>query len=304
MKKIITTITIAMLSTIVATAENQKVAVFDPAGNAENFVKEIVREEISSIIVNTSGYTVLERSLIDRVLEENRFQAGGLVDDAQISEMGRRMGANLAFVTNMTRLSDSSFHLSFKMIDVQTARIERQSTVHSDGGATALIRTVRQTVGEMFRETSRNATQTTFTSNRPLVLSGIKVYQGGRRLSPMEVQDLMGGSDAFQLYMRGASRNRTANILFYSLGGAVFAGSIIGGMAEGSFGTGMAIGATVTTFFGGVLLGTPAIILKSRGKRDIRDAVNIHNRSLNRAEIPIELNFGITQNGVGLVLNF
>ena len=43
-------------------------------------------------LVNIAGYTVLERSLISKVLEENKFQTSGLVDDFQISEMGMRMG--------------------------------------------------------------------------------------------------------------------------------------------------------------------------------------------------------------------
>ena len=70
-------------------AEDKKVAVFEPAGDASNSIKEIVREMISSVIVNTSGFTVLERQLINKVLEEQRFQIGGLVDDDQIVELGR-----------------------------------------------------------------------------------------------------------------------------------------------------------------------------------------------------------------------
>ena len=80
-------------------AQDKKVAIFNPAGSVENStIKEIIREEISSIIVNTAGYTVLERQLIDKVLEENKFQLSGLVDDSQISEVGKRMGANIVFV--------------------------------------------------------------------------------------------------------------------------------------------------------------------------------------------------------------
>jgi len=116
MKRNLITTAIALLLSITAMADDQKVAVFDPAGNTEDYVKEIVREEISSVIVNTGGYTVLERSLINKVLEENRFQAGGLVDDTEVSEIGRRMGANLAFVSNLTKMANGNFHISAKLI--------------------------------------------------------------------------------------------------------------------------------------------------------------------------------------------
>jgi len=149
MKKIITT-TIALLSSMATLAQDQKVAVFNPAGDVANYIIGVVREEISSIIVNTSGYTVLERSLIDRVLEENRFQAGGLVDDAQISEMGRRMGANLVLITNFTKMGNGNFHISAKLIDVMTARIEKQQTTQTAQGENDLISAVNRMGREMF----------------------------------------------------------------------------------------------------------------------------------------------------------
>ena len=126
MKKLIITIVIALFS-ITAMAQDRKVAVFDPAGSVDKSLKEIVREEISSIIVNTGGYIVLERQLIDKVLEENKFQSGGLVDDSQISEIGKRMGANMVFVSSIMTMSGAggnNYYVSCKLIDVLTARIE------------------------------------------------------------------------------------------------------------------------------------------------------------------------------------
>ena len=98
--------------------EDRKVAVFDPAGEINSQERAIVREVISSEIVNARGFTVLERQLIDRVLEEQRLQVGGLVDDSQIVEIGKLMGANLAIVTTLASLSGNYF-VSVKMIDVQ-----------------------------------------------------------------------------------------------------------------------------------------------------------------------------------------
>jgi hypothetical protein len=56
MKKLFITSAIAILS-LTATAQDRKVAVFDPAGDVNTSIKEIVREEISSAIVNAGGYT-------------------------------------------------------------------------------------------------------------------------------------------------------------------------------------------------------------------------------------------------------
>ena len=54
--------------------EEQKVAVFDPVGAVSQNLKIIIREELSNAVVNTLGFTVLERELIEKVLAENEFQ--------------------------------------------------------------------------------------------------------------------------------------------------------------------------------------------------------------------------------------
>ena len=209
-------------------ANDEKVAIFDPAGSVDNSYKEVIREEISSIIVNTGGYTVLERQLIDRVLEENRFQSGGLVDDAQVSEMGKRMGANLVFVSSITAMSGNNFYISCKLIDVQTARIERQRTGQTQRGANEMIDVVKKMVGEMFiseqrvqppRQTttvSASATKPVVTTSGMLIANGKTIYRDNRKLSKNEVRGVMANTNALPLYNKGVSRNRNGNILLIS----------------------------------------------------------------------------------------
>ena len=57
---------------------------------------------------------MLERSLIDKVLEESKFQLSGMVDDSQISEMGKMMGANFVFVSTITIMENGGYYLFSK----------------------------------------------------------------------------------------------------------------------------------------------------------------------------------------------
>ncbi|MCL2416694.1 MAG: CsgG/HfaB family protein [Bacteroidales bacterium] len=332
MKKIITTITIAMLSTIAIMAENQRVAVFNPAGNADQHVNEIVREIFSSVIVNTDGYVVLERSLIDRVLAENRFQAEGLVDDAQISEMGRMMGANLAFVTSLTRMSDGNFFVSARLIDVTTARIERQQTARtSRASETELITTTERLAREMFAQTAQPPTraqqparqQQTQQPTRPavetppvmatadmLVADRRRVLRGGVELEQDEVRQIISNANNFsalQLYDRAMRRNKVANTLWWTVPSGIFVVAATGfTFSNSSYAFFEVVGFSLFIAATGTVVAIVPITLLNLGSRnDVRNAVSMHNRSLNRADnTNIELNFGITQNGVGLVLNF
>ena len=156
MKKI-AILLLAIISASAIYGQDKKVAVFDPAGSVSSSIKEIVREEISTVVVNALGYTVLERSLINKVLEENKFQKGGLVDDSQISDVGKRMGANLVLVSSLTIMEDGNYYISCKMIDVLTARIEKQKTARTHQKANDLIDVVGKMVNEMFLGTTRVA---------------------------------------------------------------------------------------------------------------------------------------------------
>ena len=310
-KKIIFVVAILVCSFSLA-ANNKKVAVFDPAGSVDNFIKEVVREEISSILVNTDGYIVLERQLINKVLEENRFQASGLVDDSEISAMGKLMGANLVFVTSITKLNESIFHLSFKVVDVQTARIEKQKTAQTQRGTGDLIFVVQNAVGEMFGQTGqapqqaagRNGSGGTLSAAGMLIADGTKVYRDGKPLSQSEVRQVMSTNiNALQKYNKGLARNESSGKWITAGGSVVIIGGVIAAAGFGEvddpnvwFAIGLAgVGA------GAIIAGT-GLIIGSVGKKNIKSATDIYNRG--GRFLHAELNFGVTQHGIGLVLNF
>ena len=142
---------LAFTSVYAQAQDSRKVAVFDPAGSVDKALLEIVREEISSVVVNTKGYTVLERQLINKVLEENKFQESGLVNDEQMSDIGKRMGADYVFVTTISTLG-TNYYISCKMIEVATARIDKQSTGTSTDGINDIPQTTQYIVKRLFGE--------------------------------------------------------------------------------------------------------------------------------------------------------
>ena len=259
MKKCIISTVIAILS-IASMAQDKKVAVFDPVGSVDTSLKEIVREEISSSIVNIGGFTVLERQLIDKVLEENKFQSGGLVDDSQVSEIGKRMGANLVFVSSITTMGNN-LYVSCKMIDVMTARIEKQKTAQTQRGQADLVSVVQGIVREMFANKSQPA-ETSQQTNKfvvektPVMLAagllttdGKKVYSGGKELKIEEVRYLMADNPvAFASYGDAVRKRKNARIWYIC---SVYVLPVI-----------------------------PAQILSTQSKKLLRESINNYNESI------------------------
>lgn len=120
---------------------DKKVAVFDPVGDVSQNLKIIIREELSNAVVNTLGFTVLERELINKVLAESQFQMTGHVDDGQIGELGKKMGANYVCYASISSVG-GNYYISCKMVDVMTAKIERQNTGITQSGLDDLFTVV------------------------------------------------------------------------------------------------------------------------------------------------------------------
>jgi len=138
--------------------EEQKVAVFNPVGEVSQNLKIIIREELSNAVVNTLGFTVLERELIDRVIAESEFQMTGHVDDSQIGELGKKMGADYVCYASISSVG-GNYYISCKMVDVITAKIERQNTGITKSGLDDLYLVVSTVSRAMLQQQSPSVQQ-------------------------------------------------------------------------------------------------------------------------------------------------
>jgi len=111
-----------------AQEDKLRIAVFDPTSSGTSIddgTRIAIREIISSTIVNTGKHTIVERSLLEKVMQEQAFSNSGIVDDNQMTEIGKLAGANKIVVSVVTLIGGRNM-LSIKMIDVKTANVERQ----------------------------------------------------------------------------------------------------------------------------------------------------------------------------------
>lgn len=130
MKRLCTFILLVLFYTSPTMAQENKfrIAVFDPTSSGTSIddgTKIAIREIISSTIVNMGKHAIVERTLLEKVMQEQAFSQSGAVDDSQMAEIGKLAGANKIVVSVVT-LTGGRNMLSVKMIDVKTANVERQ----------------------------------------------------------------------------------------------------------------------------------------------------------------------------------
>lgn len=106
-----------------------KLAVLDPVIAGEKLTDGLaisVREIVSSSFVNNAeNYAIVERSLIDKVLQEANFSNSDAVDESQATQLGKLAGADKVVLTVISRF-DNRCMMSIKMIDVESATIDKQ----------------------------------------------------------------------------------------------------------------------------------------------------------------------------------
>lgn len=135
MKKILSLFLLCFISVNIANAEEKlRVAVFDPTTSGisiDDGTKLAVQELISSAVVNTGLYTMVERSMIDQIIREQSFQNSDLADSNHATEIGKLAGANKIILSAVSLVGGRNM-LSIKMIDVMTATVEKQRTKVAD----------------------------------------------------------------------------------------------------------------------------------------------------------------------------
>lgn len=129
----IKTFLVILLSLIITetmySQQKMKLAVLDPVVAGEKLADGLrisVREIVSSTFVNNAdNYSIVERSLLDKVMQEAKFSNSDAVDESQATQLGKLAGADRVVLTVISRF-ESRCMLSIKLINVETATIDKQ----------------------------------------------------------------------------------------------------------------------------------------------------------------------------------
>ncbi len=126
---------IIILSTLsLMTFAQKKVAILecvDRECNVSQGVKLMVRSSLSMAIAETPGYEAFDRVDIASILGEQEFQRTGLIKETDIRKLGEMTGASYILVAEVAYLNESTVIILAKFLDVETAKIEGSSSVHS-----------------------------------------------------------------------------------------------------------------------------------------------------------------------------
>ncbi len=82
---------------------------------------DALTQRLNGELIKMGKFTVLERSLIQQVIEEQKFQYSGNVDMQTVSDIGSMTGADYVVVGTISKIGGKIFSVDCRMIEVKTS---------------------------------------------------------------------------------------------------------------------------------------------------------------------------------------
>lgn len=309
MKKVSLIIMLLMAFAMAATAQNKKmkIAVMDFKAGVGVNVNEV--EGLSDMLINTlfetKEFDIVERSQINQVLKEQKFQSSELTND-QLAQVGRILGVESVLIGTVNFLAEHK-NLDGSMtgeynVDIRAVDVESGQILTTAGAAKSSGSTYRAMMEKIARQLAENLTGGTV-EVKPvggLITKGMDFYYlDGQRLTNEEYMNLIQNCpEAWLKHERGCKGIKTGNILMITAGGAVVVGVVVSAISGSWSALGLA-GLFVTA--PAALVSIPFYIAGSTQKNN---AYKVYNQYCSKPTA--SLSFGPATNslGVGVYLNF
>ena len=156
--KQMTTMLITLFSVTAFAQDLPKVAVY-VAGGQDAAEHRALSAMVLEAFVNSRRYTAIERAdaFTTEIDREQSKQRSGAVDDAQISLLGKQSGVDFVCVVDATHVLNE-YHLSARLINVETANVVSMSTTDSPLNSLAELRkAANELVGGLLGTTVQQA---------------------------------------------------------------------------------------------------------------------------------------------------
>lgn len=324
MKKISLIIMLLMAFAMAATAQNKKmkIAVMDFKAGVGVNANEV--EGLSDMLINTlyeSGkFSIVERSQINQVLKEQKFQASELTNE-QLAQVGRILGVESVLIGTVNFLAEhknidgsmtGEYNVDIRAVDVESGEVVTTAGAAKSSGST--YRAMMEKIGRQLAANLMDETPEVVVLRNGLITKSDKIYGNyvyyldGNKLTNDEFMELINGCPESKFYYeKGCRQRKTGRILaIWVPVGCVVTGMIGGAIYGGITGdwNGFGGGAFYGAFVGGCSA-LASIPFFASGKHKKENAYQVYNEYC-ASKPTATLSFGPATKGIGMgiYLNF
>ena len=129
--------------------DRQHVAVFDfEAKGISRPEAELLTDRFRGEIVNTNAFIVIERSIMDQILEEHNLQMTGSTETSDAVRAGKLLNVHKVVTGSIGKIG-STHTVNIKLIDVESAQIQRFFNRDHQGEIECLLPILKEIASEV-----------------------------------------------------------------------------------------------------------------------------------------------------------
>ena len=115
----------APLARVARASDDTRLAVlpFQEIGGRGSTTGRIISERLIAPLSAAAGLQVVERTMLDGVLREQRLEESGVVDQRSLKELGRVLGVDAIVTGTAISLTNGEVEVVARLVDVETARV-------------------------------------------------------------------------------------------------------------------------------------------------------------------------------------
>jgi len=98
----------------------------------------VLTERLRSEIIDLKQFVVLERSAIQTILEEQKFQLSGIVNENTATELGKIIGAQFVHIGTVSKIG-KTYSVDSRLINVKTAAASKSANFTHKGEIDGLL---------------------------------------------------------------------------------------------------------------------------------------------------------------------
>lgn len=159
MKHLWIRLSVLVILSISIAKERIAITEFTPSG-VDNITARNISDRFSYELSKTKKFEIVEREMMNKILEEQKFQKSGCVADECAVEIGQMIGVSLIVAGSVSKI-ENFYSLNIRLIDVESGKIIYQDMDDFEGSVKDFIQiTIKNTAMRMAAEASKGSEQT------------------------------------------------------------------------------------------------------------------------------------------------
>ena len=96
---------------------------FPYVGGAASAGPAVIQERLTTELAQNKKLTLVERALLDKVMQELKLEASGAIDEAAVKRLGKQLGADAIVTGTLSDLKDGGTEVNARVVETVTGRI-------------------------------------------------------------------------------------------------------------------------------------------------------------------------------------